>query len=68
MKNRYFIVCYNFPGGSGNFAYVTEKGLYINKKQITEEYKARSGGIEDFVITNIIELSEEDYDYFYSGN
>jgi hypothetical protein len=67
MKSRYFIICYNTPGGCGECGVISEDGTYVIKNQVKELLKKNNPGVEDFTITNIIELSKKDYDYFYSG-
>jgi hypothetical protein len=66
-ESRYFIVYYNFPGGCGELGVISEDGTYVIKNQVKELLNKNNPGIEYFTITNIIELSKEDYDYFYSG-
>lgn len=63
-KKRYFYVVYRYPGAWGAVNVTSEEGGYINQKKLIEDLKSYSSGIKDFVITNIIELSEEDYNYF----
>ncbi len=62
---RYFIVYYQgLANGSHSIGYMTSKGnTYINIKQATE-YIINNSNYTDVVITNIQELSKEDYNEF----
>ena len=67
-KNRYFIVVYAFPGGFGSADFKTHNGGYLNQQETIKTLKELSPTVEGFVITNIIELSETDFNYFYHVN
>lgn len=65
--SRYFIVFYvgTYEGRNlvGQISYVTENGIYINREFVQKDI-ARINGAQDIVLTNIIELTEQDYNVF----
>lgn len=67
--SRYFIVFYrgNVHKGSitGQTTYKTFEGRYIRKDWATDDIQKRNNAT-DVVITNIIELTEDDYYTFES--
>jgi len=59
---RHFYVVYVFLNGTGQITYNSTE--YPNKVKLMEELKEIAGN--NVIITNIIELSEEDYNSFKS--
>jgi len=62
---RYFIVFYNYikGGNTGNGTFSMVRPSFINHNEATG-YIEKSMSADSAVITNIIELSEEDYKEF----
>jgi hypothetical protein len=65
-KNRIFHVFYAFEGGFGSCNIGRDDGRYISKKDALETIK-RFSGSETAVITNIVELSDDDYSDWIKG-
>ena len=66
LKTRYFIVTYVFKSSSNIYAtatavIVSDRGKYINNKETVDKLKKLDKISGPLIITNIIELSEEDY-------
>jgi hypothetical protein len=67
--NRYFIVFYIIGNSSslvhGNISFYTDDGTFAKQAEVVDEitksYPQNARKHKDIVITNIIELSEEDY-------
>ena len=65
---RYFIVCYSFTAGNGGMGLGTTgiDGSAYPNRQYFSEYMARNFGHQHTTITNIIEVSKQDYEQFLS--
>ena len=66
LKTRYFIVTYVFKSSPNIYAtatavIVSDRGKYINNKETVDKLKKLDKISGPLIITNIIELSEEDY-------
>lgn len=66
LKTRYFIVTYIFKSSpniyaTGTAVIVSDRGKYINNKETVDKLKKLDKISGPLIITNIIELSEEDY-------
>ena len=62
--NRYFLVAYigTHPLGKlTGFVDVTTKGQYLNRRFTIENIKELNKELSDIVITNIIEITKEDF-------
>lgn len=66
MKNRYFLVSFNFSSdsghGFGNSKTVTNGG-YLNEKEFLDSMK-KEHKFNSVIILNIIELSEQDFNEY----
>lgn len=58
---RYFIVFYTTKAVIGNTTFTTENGVYLNRIKTNESIK-NSINAEEVVVTNIIELSKQEFD------
>ena len=76
MNKRHFLVIYTFNigslVGSSSTGVLTENGAYINNEKYLKDIKIRLSKergvpVNDItvLITNIIELSKNDIDYFF---
>ena len=65
LKTRYFIVTYVFKSSNiyatATAVIVSDRGKYINNKETAGKLKELDKISGPLIITNIIELSEEDY-------
>ena len=65
LANRYFIVFYigNVPNGriTGYIDFTTYEGSYLNKAMTLIQISKHNSEIKDVVLTNIIELNENDF-------
>ena len=65
LKTRYFIVTYVFKSSNiyatATAVIVSDRGKYINNKETVGKLKELDKISGPLIITNIIELSEEDY-------
>lgn len=70
MKKRYFIVMFigSHPNGqaTGHMDFTCSDGCFIRRKEATKQISATNESIRDVVITNIIELTEADYQSWIS--
>ena len=69
---RNFVIFYtcsrNYVNGwtIGWYTLISEDGKYVNKKEVENFVKSLKGNenVRDVIITNILELSESDFQYF----
>lgn len=69
IKPRYFLVTYMIQTGPTSFSVATasvkeDTGKYINNKELVGQLKKINKTSDTIIITNIIELSKEDYDEY----
>lgn len=72
LKTRYFIITYVFKSSPNIYAtatagVTTDRSKYINNKEIIDKLKKLDKVTDSLIITNIIELSKEDYEEYYRG-
>lgn len=63
--NRHFIVFYiaNIPNGkvTGNMEFTTFEGAYLNKRTTLNQIQIKNPSLSQIVLTNIVELSINDF-------
>ena len=64
-KKRYFLVSWRGAKNTGLTSFMTD-GCYINQDKTRDAIEDRNS-VSPIVITNIIELSENDFNDFYEG-
>lgn len=64
MESRYFIVCFSSKGKNGETYVQTFQGEYINRREFFESIRLDP---DKSSITNIIELSKDDFNQYIDG-
>ena len=67
MKRRYFIVAYVTDVSTGNIGAITESGRFIGKERTIELIKERNPTAKGVVVTNIMEVTADDYDDYFNN-
>ena len=61
-KERYFIVFYKTDVNQGGMDIIQKDGNYINYSQTIKDIKNSVKNAKETIITNIIELNQQDYE------